>query len=214
MFGRSRWPRRFLRSVSRIAGAKITVVGGPVRPHSLLVCNHLSWLDIPVMAAATGCAFVSKDRLGHGFLHWLADQNDTLYVRRDHRRGAPGQAEAIARRLGQPQPLALFPEGTTGPGTHLLPFRTTLFSAVAPPPDGVEVRPVAIDYGESAPQVGWHDEPGLDNVLRILGRTQGLAVTVRITDRLEPIADRKALANAASEAIAEALTSSPAHARL
>jgi len=212
--GRSGWPRRFLRLTSRIAGAHIRAQGRPVAPHSLLVCNHTSWLDIPVMAAATGCAFVSKDSLGHGVLHWLADQNSTLYVRRDHRRSASHQSEAIARKLGDPQPLALFPEGTTGPGTHLLPFRSTLFSAVAPPPPGVEVRPVAIDYGEAAPELGWHEEPGMQNLVRILGRRRGIPVTVRILDPLPPLADRKALSNAARQAIAEALTSSRAPARL
>lgn len=190
------------------------VAGKPLRPQTLLICNHTSWLDIPVLAGATGCAFVSKHELGHGFIHWLADQNDTIYVRRDHRRGAPGQAEAIARKLRDPQPLALFPEGTTGPGTHLLPFRSTLFSAVAPIPEGVEVRPVAIDYGEAAAEFGWHDEPGTKNLLRTLGRSGSTPVTVRLLDPLEPMQDRKALARAARDAIADALSSSRGHAGL
>ena len=58
------------------------VEGAPVRPHTLLVANHTSWLDILVLGGATGCAFVSKDELGHGFIHWLADQNATVYVKR------------------------------------------------------------------------------------------------------------------------------------
>lgn len=184
------------------------MVGKPVEPHSLLVCNHVSWLDIPVIATATGAAFVSKDSLGHGFLHWLADQNATLYIRRDHRRGAADQADSIARRLAGPQPLALFPEGTTGPGTHVLPFRSTLFVAVAPPPSGATVRPVAIDYGEDAPELGWHGESGKDNLLRVIGRTRPIHVTVRLLDPLGPTADRKALASAARDSIVEALTSS------
>jgi len=177
-------------------------------PHTLLVCNHTSWLDILVLAGATGCAFVSKAELGHPLIHWMADQNQTLYVRRDHRRGASHQAEAIARKLRDPQPLALFPEGTTGPGTHLLPFRSTLLSAVTPLPKGVIVRPIAIDYGEAAPEIGWYEEPGKDNVLRILGGTRPIPVIVRILNPLPPMDDRKALAHAAREAIVEALPSS------
>lgn len=184
------------------------VTGGPLNPHTLLICNHVSWLDIPVLGGATGCAFVSKHELGHPLVHWMADQGPTLYVRRDRRRGAPDQAEAIAQRLEEPQPLALFPEGTTGPGTRMLPFRSTLFSAVAPPPPGVTVRPVAIDYGEVAPEIGWHDESGKDNVMRTLGRTRAITVTVRLLDPLPPTDDRKALANAARAAIDDALSSS------
>jgi len=186
----------------------VRVVGKRLKPHTLMICNHVSWLDILVVGGATGCAFVSKHELGHPFLHWMADQDGTVYVRRDHRKGAQHQAEAIARKLEEPQPLALFPEGTTGPGTYLLPFRSTLFSAVAPPPPGIAVRPVALDYGEAAPQLGWHEEPGGDNVLRTLGRTRPIPVIVRLLEPLPPLRDRKALAHAAREAIDQALTSS------
>jgi 1-acyl-sn-glycerol-3-phosphate acyltransferase len=157
---------------------------------------------------------VSKAELGHPLVHWMADQDDTVYVRRNDRQGAAGQANAIAEKLRDPQPLALFPEGTTGPGTHLLPFRSTLFDAVAPSPPEVEVRPVAIDYGDAAPEMGWYDEPGKDNVLRILGRARSVPVTIRILDPLEPAGDRKALARAARQAIEAALASSRRNARV
>jgi 1-acyl-sn-glycerol-3-phosphate acyltransferase len=214
LFGRSHWPRRFLAAAAWICGARVQVTGKRLRPHTLLVCNHTNWLDIPILGGATGCAFVSKSELGHSLVHWMANQNDTLYVRRDDRRGAAGQAHALAEKLRDPQPLALFPEGTTGPGTHMLRFRSTLFEAVAPAPRDVQVRPVAIDYGDAAAEFGWYHEPGKDNVLRILGRRRSVAVTVRILDPLEPISDRKALAEAAREEIEAALASSRDHPRV
>jgi 1-acyl-sn-glycerol-3-phosphate acyltransferase len=180
----------------------------------LLICNHVTWLDILVIGGATDCRFVAKHELGHPIVHWLADQGRTLYVRRDHRRGSPHQAEAIAQALKDPQPLALFPEATTGPGTYMLPFRSTLFSAVAPPPPGVSVRPVAIDYGEDAPELGWYEEPGMANVLRTLGRTHPIHVTVRLLDPVPATRDRKAMSHAAREAIEDALASSRASTRL
>jgi 1-acyl-sn-glycerol-3-phosphate acyltransferase len=214
ILGRSGWPRRFLAAAGWICGGRVRTTGKRIRPHTLLVCNHTSWLDIPMLAGATGCAFVSKAELGHPLIHWMAEQNATLYVRRNHRRGSAAQARAIAEKLLDPQPLALFPEGTTGPGTHMLPFRSTLFEAVSPAPPRVDVRPVAIDYGEAAPEFGWYDEPGKDNVLRILGRKRTVVVTIRILDPLEPMKDRKALAQAAREEIAAALSSSPGHPRV
>ena len=208
LFSRSGWPRRFLAWSAWVCGARVETAGAPIAPHTMLVCNHTSWLDILVLGGATGCAFVSKAELGHPLIHWMADQNHTLYVRRSHRRGAPQQAEAIARKLGDPQPLALFPEGTTGPGTHLLPFRSTLLSAVTPLPSGVTVRPVVIDYGKAAPEIGWYSEPGKDNVLRILRRTRAIPVAVRILEPLPPMDDRKALAEATRDSILNALPSS------
>ena len=214
IFGRSGWPRRFLSAAAWLCGARVKVTGKPLASHSRPICNHTSWRDIPVLGGATRSAFVSKDTLGHPLIHWMADQGHTLYVRREHRRGAAHQAEAIARKLGEPQPLALFPEGTTGPGTHMLPFRSTLFSAVAPPPPGAVVRPVAIDYGEAAPEFGWHGERGKDNFLRTLGRRRSTPIVVRLLDPLPAMQDRKALAEAARDAIAAALTFSPPPTRL
>lgn len=214
LFGRSHWPRRFLGVAARLCGARVRVQGLPIEPHTLLVSNHVSWLDILVLSAATDCAFVSKHELGHPLVHWMADQVGTVYVHRDHRRAASQQAQAIALKLRGAQPLALFPEGTTGPGTGLLPFRSTLFAAVAPAPPGVTVRPVAIDYGDAAPALGWFEERGKDNVLRTLSRSRPTDVTVRLLDSLPPVADRKALAATAQDAIDNALASSRAVARL
>lgn len=206
--GHSSWPRRFLAGVASIIGARVRVIGEPVRPHTLLLANHLSWIDILVLARATGCAFVSKDELGHPLMHWLADQNHTLYVRRSRRSSTGEQASAIAAALRRAQPVALFPEGTTGPGDQLLPFRSALLAAVAPATPEVEVRPVAIDYGPAAPEIRWHGEPGVENALRVLGRKGTFLAVVHILTPLEPTNDRKLLAHQARERIAAALAAS------
>ena len=205
MFGRSRWPRRFLAAAAWIVGARVTAKGARIRPHTLLVSNHVSWLDILVLGGATNCAFVSKHELGHPLIHWLADQNDTVYVKRAHRKGAKDQAVAIAKALEGTKPVILFPEGTTGPGTHLLPFRSTLLEAANFAARNVAIRPVVVDYGAAAPQIGWWVEPGRDNVLRLLGRRGALPVTVRVLPPLDRGGDRKQLAHRAREAIAEQL---------
>jgi 1-acyl-sn-glycerol-3-phosphate acyltransferase len=201
LFGRSPWPQWFLGTSAWIIGARVRFAGTAIRRHTLLVGNHTSWLDILIMGGATDCAFVSKDDLGHGFIHWLADQNGTVYVRRTHRKGAKDQALAIAKALERDKPVMLFPEATTGPGTHLLPFRSTLLEAANFAAKDVEIRPVAIDYGAAAAEIGWWEEPGRDNVLRILGRRGTLPVTVNVLPPLERSGDRKQLAHEARLAI-------------
>jgi 1-acyl-sn-glycerol-3-phosphate acyltransferase len=202
---RSPWPPWFLGASAWIIGARVRRTGAPIRRHTLLVCNHTSWLDILIVGGTTKCAFVSKDELGHGFIHWLADQNATVYVKRSHRKGAKDQAIAIAAALERDKPVALFPEGTTGPGTHLLPFRSTLLEAANFAANDVEIRPVAVDYGAAAAEVGWYEEPGRDNILRIVARPGTLPVTVNVLPPLHRAADRKQLARGAREEIAEAL---------
>lgn len=210
-FGRSRWPRRFLGAAAWIIGARVRINRRRIGRHTLLVANHVNWLDILVLGGATGCAFVSKAELGHPFIHWLADQNATVYVKRTHRKSAKDQAIAIARALEGTKPVALFPEGTTGPGTHLLPFRSTLLEAANFAAKDVAIRPVAIDYGATAAEIGWWHESGKHNVLRILGRHGPLPVTVRVLEPLERAADRKQLTHRAREEIAQALGFKSAH---
>lgn len=164
------------------------------------------------MGGATKCAFVSKDELGHPLIHWLADQNATVYVKRAHRKGAKDQAHTIAKALEGDEPVVLFPEGTTGPGTHLLPFRSTLLEAANFAAKDVAIRPVVLDYGTAAAEIGWWHEPGKDNVLRLLGRRGTLPVTVHLLEPLDRTGDRKQLASSARQAIAQRLgLTSPVH---
>jgi lyso-ornithine lipid O-acyltransferase len=208
--GRSRWPRRFMRGAAAICGADVRCEGHPASRGALLVANHASWLDIPVLAAATDCAFVAKAELsGNLFVRWFANQNDTLFVDRADRRSIHGQTAALAAALTGEKPIALFPEGTVGDGGRLLPFKPSLLAAVAPPPEGTVIRPVAIDYGQFATRIGWGTgEAGVANFLRVLGRKGRLPVTVRLLPAVAPSADRKVLARAAHDAIAAALAPS------
>jgi 1-acyl-sn-glycerol-3-phosphate acyltransferase len=202
---RSPWPQRFLAAAAWIVGARVRLDGTAPAEHDLLVSNHVSWLDILVLGGATNCAFVSKDDLGHPLIHWLADQNGTVYVKRTHRKGAKDQAVAIAQALERSKPIVLFPEGTTGPGTHLLPFRSTLLEAANFAARDVSIHPVVMDYGSAAAEIGWWDESGKDNVVRLLGRKGTLPVTVRILPPLDRGGDRKQLASEAREAIGDRL---------
>ena len=185
------------------------IEGEPLQPHTLVIANHTSWLDILILGGWTGTAFVSKAELKTTpLLGWIADQNRTLYIDRAARRDSQGQVKRITDALDNHQPLAVFPEGTTGDGRHLMKFRSTLLEAVAPPPKGVSVRPVAVDYGNHADVVGWHSgERGMANFRRVLGHRGTMPVTIRLLEPLPHDDDRKALARHARRSIAAALSS-------
>lgn len=216
LIGRSPIPPLFLAAAARICGARVTTVGGRLAAHTLLIANHVSWLDILVLAGETRTRFVSKAEVrNHPLIRWLADQNATLYIERADRRAVQSQAAAVALALTDDRPLALFPEGTTGDGRTLLPFRPSLLAAVAPAPPNTHVRPVAIDYGAMRAALGWTDgESGKSNALRLLGRRGSFAVTVHLLPPLAPSDDRKLLAATAQTAIAAALASNDRHRRL
>lgn len=204
----SPWPRRFLRWVGRAAGMRARVIGTPLKRDVLFLANHLSWLDILVLAGASGTAFVSKAEVAEvPVVGWLAGLNNTVFVARSERAGVRGQADALRRSLASGQPVALFPEGTTEGGPEILPFRASLLASLFPPLPGVMVQPVALDYGAAAHDLAWvGDEAGLDNVRKVLARRGTAEVVLHFLAPVDPAdGDRKALARAARDEIVEAL---------
>ena len=180
------------------------MVGEPPQGPALLVCNHVSWLDIPVLGGALGARFVSKGEIARApVVGWMARENGSVFVTRDDRGGAGRQVATLRAALADRRPVLMFPEGTTSDGRAVLPFRSSLFAAVAPAPAGVAVQTVALIYGDAREAVAWHgDEPALPSVLRILGRRGAFTAVVRIGPTLAPGTDRKALAVQTHEAVA------------
>lgn len=200
-------PPPFLALIGRLAGLRVTIEGHPAPGTLLLLPNHVSWLDILALAGAARAAFVAHGGLrGHRFLRWLCEQNDTVFVTRD-RRGTVGRQVEQVREALREQPLAIFLEGTTSDGTGLLPFKSALLSAVEGADENIVVQPVALAY-EEASEIAWFGgEPGMDNVRRILARTRPVRLTVRFLEPLAgpQVAGRKAMAQAAQEAVGRAL---------
>jgi 1-acyl-sn-glycerol-3-phosphate acyltransferase len=209
---RSPWPRLFLGWVGRCAGARARVLGAPRRSHVLFIANHASWLDIMVIAGATGASFVSKEEIRRWPLAgWLADLNHTVYVERTARGAVHGQAGALRASLQSGRPVALFPEGTTDGGTDVLPFRASLLAAVVPPIEGVVVQPVAIDYGSAGSVIAWvGKESAMVNARRVLSRPGSFPVLLRFLDPIDPrtVPDRKTLAKITYDEITQSLGAS------
>jgi 1-acyl-sn-glycerol-3-phosphate acyltransferase len=199
-------PPLFLGTMARIAVHKVRTEGIP-RPGALILANHVSWLDVLALAATSRAAFVAHSGLsGHGGLRWLCEQNDTVFITRERRSSVAVQVEEVRAALGR-RPLVIFPEGTTNDGTALLPFKSSLLSAVEPLADTVPIQPVALDYADAA-GIAWHgDEPGLANVRRILARRGRIDLTIRFLEPLagQALANRKAMTAAAQDAVAQAL---------
>ncbi len=213
LFGlRSPWPRRFLFWVGRSAGMRARIVGTPLKSHVLFLSNHLSWLDIMLIAGASGAAFVSKDDVARWpVLGWLASLNKTIFIARTQRNAVRGQADQLRSALATGQPVALFPEGTTDGGVDTLPFRASLLASLFPPLPQLKVQPVAIDYGAAAHDIAWvGNEPAATNARRVLSRAGTAEVTLTFLAPIDPAAlgDRKALAELSRSEIVAALQGS------
>lgn len=116
-------------------------VTGPV----MLVANHISWLDIPVMHAARHCRFVSKsDVKAWPLIGGLATAAGTLYIERASRRDALRMVRTMQESLERGEVLGVFPEGTTGDGREILPFHANLLQAAVAA--NAPVQPVGLRF--------------------------------------------------------------------
>lgn len=141
-----RFPVAYHRFICRVLGIRL-VRRGTISAHrpTLFVSNHTSYLDIEIMGASIEGSFVSKAEVsGWPIFGWLAKLQRTIFVERADRAGAARQRDEIRRRLDAGDNLILFPEGTSGDGIHLLPFKSTLFAAAED--ERALVQPVSVVY--------------------------------------------------------------------
>jgi 1-acyl-sn-glycerol-3-phosphate acyltransferase len=201
------WPRVFLSAIGMIAGLHIRIEGKRAKG-ALLLANHVSWLDIPALAQATGSAFVAHDGLAaFPFLKWLCEMNDTVFIARSDPSSVAAQVQQVRTAMAERGSLTLFPEGTTSDGTGLLPFKSSLLSALDPLPLGAIVQPVLLAYDDAA-RIAWvGEEQGLDNFKRILARLRPVRLTLVFLPPLDQavLTDRKVISAAARARLAEAL---------
>ncbi|WP_394787700.1 lysophospholipid acyltransferase family protein [Rhodoferax sp.] len=132
--------------VLQVMGITLRVHGTPpAQGPLLLVANHISWLDIAVIHAAGYCRFVSKSDVKHWpIVGTLATGAGTLYIERESRRDAMRVVHHMAERLRAGEVVAVFPEGTTGDGSAMLPFHANLLQAAISA--NVPVLPLALRF--------------------------------------------------------------------
>jgi len=149
-----KYRRWHYRVMARILGLRIIAFGTQSRTQpQLLVCNHISYLDIIALGAVAEGAFVAKAEISKWPVFGLmAKAGRSVFV--DRRRSATGAArDQIQERLEAGETLIMFPEATSGDGTRMLPFKSALFNVaerhIAKADGRVEpltVQPVSMAY--------------------------------------------------------------------
>jgi 1-acyl-sn-glycerol-3-phosphate acyltransferase len=142
-------PHVYHRSCCRILGLRVHTIGRPTaaRP-ALFAVNHVSYLDIAVLGSLIAGSFIAKEEVARWpFFGWLAKLQRSVFIDRRVRSMAQ-QQDAIGERLARGDALILFPEGTSGDGNRVLPFKSALFNVTRAEPGAlpVTVQPVSIAY--------------------------------------------------------------------
>lgn len=194
----SPFPMFYLRFATRAMGARVKIKGVPLKRDVFFMPNHVSWFDIPVLGGVTGSAFVARAEIAEmRMLGWMARLNRTVFTKREERMTIAEQLNALREAVSDTWSVVIFPEGSVTDGHSLLPFKTSMLRVLEPPPPGMLVQPIVIDYGPVAEWIAWLDqETGISNARRIFARPGTFTVTLHFLDPFDPhdVGGRKAIA--------------------
>jgi 1-acyl-sn-glycerol-3-phosphate acyltransferase len=193
---RAHWLQRWSRSL--LVNLDIRVERHGIPPATgMLACNHLSYLDIIVLAAAQPMVFVAANEIRHWpIFGGLACWAGTLFVRRDRKSDVTKFNDAFAAVVNEGVVLGLFPEGTSSNGRQVRPFYSSLFEPAAV--RRWPVSPARIGYTLREGSVEndicyWGDMTFFPHFLRLLAR-EHIQATVVYGPALPPGLERKAMA--------------------
>jgi lyso-ornithine lipid O-acyltransferase len=202
---RAQWMQSSGRLVLSAMGIRFRVEGALPSDVTVIVANHLSYLDIVIASVAVPCAFVAR----HDVAKWpvfgtLGRIGGTIFLDRASRASAWETADRMAERLASGVPVLFFPEGTSTDGSEVARFHPTLF---APAVEGrLPVTPAAIFYephtaGVTERDVCWFgDDLFLPHLKQVLGLDDFTAVVIFGTPEIYP--DRKTAAYRSHDAVA------------
>jgi 1-acyl-sn-glycerol-3-phosphate acyltransferase len=195
------------RFVCFLIGIRIKVTGEPAESRPLLLLsNHNSWLDIPILAAVAPVSFIAKKEVaGWPVVGLLAKAQRSVFVDRKRRQATGAHADEVANRLSKGDIMVLFAEGTSSDGNKVLPFRSALVGAAQMAigeGTAATVQPVAIAYErmlglplgrQHRPLVAWYGGTNLLPHLKRVLSEGGIDVQVVFGPprRLEAGDDRK-----------------------
>ncbi|MFJ8934485.1 lysophospholipid acyltransferase family protein [Streptomyces sp. NPDC102365] len=216
---RDRLIRRWCRTIVRAAGVRLRTTGAaPPTGGLLLVANHISWLDIPLLAAVRPARMLAKAEIRRWPLAGaLTASSGALFIERDRLRALPETVGRIARSLRDGGAVVVFPEGSTWCGRARGSFRRAAFQAALDA--DAAVQPVRLLYRRDGGALSTAPAfVGSDSLLASVWRVvsaRDLVAEVRVGPVLPPgsAPDRRALARAAETATTHLPASQPAPAR-
>lgn len=191
--------RRWAQTIVRLLNINVRTNDlAPTEPF-LLVSNHLSYIDIVVLASRVDCAFIAKREVAAWpALGRLASWFDTIFINRNRKKDVIETMEQMHRVIDAGLGVVLFAEGTSTSGQLVSRFKSGILDLAAR--RRVPVHYASISYATNAADNSadqsvcwWGDMTFPDHFFRLL-QLSGFEAT--LTFGREPVvdADRHALA--------------------
>jgi lyso-ornithine lipid O-acyltransferase len=214
-------PMLFHRLFLALFGVRVVERGRPPGGAATLVlANHVSWLDIPVIGSLRPVSFIAKSEVaGWPIVGTFARLQRTVFIDRQRRKATVEVNAAVANRLATGEAIVLFAEGTTGDGNRVLPFRSSLVGAAQAAlsdeaVDRIVVQPLAIAYPRrnglpvtrrERPEIAWYGDMELAPHLALFARNGPIDVTVTWGEPIDFEGHRKTAAARAEVAVRRAV---------
>jgi 1-acyl-sn-glycerol-3-phosphate acyltransferase len=216
-------PVWFHRLFLKLFGVRVVVRGRPPEGGATLVLsNHVSWLDIPVLASLRPLSFVAKSEVaGWPVVGLFARLQRSVFIDRARKSHTASVNTEVAHRLARGDVIVLFPEGTTGDGNRVLPFRSALVGAARaalaePSLLRINLHPVAVAYvrrnglpvtRRERPSIAWYGDMDLAPHLAAFAREGPLDAVVHWGEPIpfDAASDRKRATAAAEAAVRDAV---------
>jgi 1-acyl-sn-glycerol-3-phosphate acyltransferase len=204
------WSRRLL----RVLGVRAQLAPAPRLPGgALLVCNHVSWLDIYLIYAAQRVHFVSKAEVRNWpVAGWLAQKSGTLFIERGRRADTARIIPEMHDLMQDGAWVAVFPEGTTSDGRALRRFMPSLLQPAVKL--NCPIVPAALHYrtldGEYSAAPAYIDDISMWQSLKRIVSEPGLIAELQFGEPIQPDGHRRELAAQAEAATARLLGAAPA----
>ena len=204
----SNWARRLLYLLDMKVSFQSAIALGNLSS-GLIVCNHISFVDIFVINSVLPSPFVAKSNIASWpFIGWLVARTGTEFIQRGSKTAAHQTQQRITARLAAGERFAIFPEGTTGSGAQVLPFHAALFQSAVD--SAAPVHCLCLSYHDASGIRS--DAPAFLGDMSLLRCMYNIAAAGGLTARLQvlptddhPGQNRRQLAHRAQHRIAVAV---------
>ena len=113
-----------------VKGEAIGDVGNYVGANIMVVANHISWLDIPIIYTQYFVGFIGRSEMKKWpLLNILIKSGGTIFINRKSKRELIHINDTVSKKLIDGAVIGLFPEGKTGDGLDLKPFKPAILEA-------------------------------------------------------------------------------------
>lgn len=193
---RSLWLQRWSKCLLKAIGFQVEV-RGRVPSSGFIAPNHLSYMDIIVLASISQQVFLSKsDVRSWPIVGLFTRMAGTLYIDRNRRSDVANKESDFTAVIDEGLCMTFFLEGTSTNGETILPFRSSLLQPVV-----ANQWPITATYlkygcvgGDPRTDVCWWGDMGFGGHLLRMLRVRRTCATVVFGKTIQAKGERKELA--------------------